>query len=373
MKSLQAPSYPSANSPLVSGYTNAQAAVGTTAAKTQNTINADNQVTPYGSLTYTPNANGSMTATENLTPAEQGLVTGQQNLAAVLQQKAQGEAANLPSTPLDLSSSAIGADIAKAYDPRLDLQWQQNYDAQQADLKNRGINEGSQAYNMAMQQFDQAKNDAYNQVAINARGEAVSEMEAQHASPYSDIASLESGSQPIMPSFNATPQAGVAAPNVAGAAAGPYTAANNAYQAQLAQQNAMMGGLAGLGGSVVGGVLGGPIGAGIGSSLGGGIGGGSGWAANNTFGGAGPGGTGGLYVGPGAYTPSDRRLKQDIKKVGKLDDGTNVYSYKYKGGGLSQLGVMAQEVEKKYPEAVADMPSGFKGVNYSELADRVAA
>jgi len=32
-----------------------------------------------------------------------------------------------------------------------------------------------------------------------------------------------------------------------------------------------------------------------------------------------------------------------------------------------QIGVMAQEVEKVIPEAVAIMPNGFKAVNYAML------
>ena len=69
---------------------------------------------------------------------------------------------------------------------------------------------------------------------------------------------------------------------------------------------------------------------------------------------------------------SDERLKTDTKKVGKLDDGTAVYTYKYKDGaapagleGKTLMGVMAQQVKNK--KAVEDDPSGFKRVNYGVL------
>lgn len=69
---------------------------------------------------------------------------------------------------------------------------------------------------------------------------------------------------------------------------------------------------------------------------------------------------------------SDERLKTDAKKVGKLDDGTPVYTYKYKDGaapegleGKTLMGVMAQQVKNK--KAVEDDPSGFKRVNYGAL------
>lgn len=61
---------------------------------------------------------------------------------------------------------------------------------------------------------------------------------------------------------------------------------------------------------------------------------------------------------------SDKRLKTDIKKVGKTDSGLPVYTYKYKGDNKTQMGVMAQEVEKKNPNAVGNV-GGFKAVNYA--------
>jgi hypothetical protein len=63
---------------------------------------------------------------------------------------------------------------------------------------------------------------------------------------------------------------------------------------------------------------------------------------------------------------SDKRLKTDIKKVGKTNDGLSVYTYKYKGDDKTQMGVMAQDVEKKNPSAVKTI-DGFKAVNYSKV------
>jgi hypothetical protein len=69
---------------------------------------------------------------------------------------------------------------------------------------------------------------------------------------------------------------------------------------------------------------------------------------------------------------SDERLKEDIAEVGKLADGQKVYSYTYKGDDTPQIGLMAQEVEKKAPEAVSVHESGFKMVNYDEATKRAA-
>lgn len=65
---------------------------------------------------------------------------------------------------------------------------------------------------------------------------------------------------------------------------------------------------------------------------------------------------------------SDRRLKTDIRPVG-VDErtGLTLYEFSYKGSSRRFVGVMADEVEKLYPEAVFEMPNGYKAVNYAAL------
>ena len=66
---------------------------------------------------------------------------------------------------------------------------------------------------------------------------------------------------------------------------------------------------------------------------------------------------------------SDIRLKENIEEVGR-DERTMLplYEFEYKGGsGKRYLGVMAQDVEKKYPQFVFTMPDGFKAVDYAGL------
>lgn len=75
----------------------------------------------------------------------------------------------------------------------------------------------------------------------------------------------------------------------------------------------------------------------------------------------------GSILGLGSLVLSDRRAKEDIKKVGKTDDGLNVYTYKYKGIPGVHMGVMAQEVQKKRPEAVGNF-GGLLAVDYSKVA-----
>jgi hypothetical protein len=66
---------------------------------------------------------------------------------------------------------------------------------------------------------------------------------------------------------------------------------------------------------------------------------------------------------------SDRRLKTDIKQVGTLDNGLPVYSYRYKAGGPTMLGVMADEVQVVRPEAYIQngIDGHYDAVDYAKL------
>jgi hypothetical protein len=70
---------------------------------------------------------------------------------------------------------------------------------------------------------------------------------------------------------------------------------------------------------------------------------------------------------PGGFF-SDKRLKEDVKEIGKTNDGQPIYSYKYKGDDRTQIGLMAQDVEKKHPEAVGLM-GGYKTVDYKKATE----
>lgn len=67
---------------------------------------------------------------------------------------------------------------------------------------------------------------------------------------------------------------------------------------------------------------------------------------------------------------SDRRLKEDIDTIGQLNDGTPVYSFKYKGKPGKHIGLMAQDVEQRRPDAVHEVyPGGPKMVDYDRASE----
>ena len=80
----------------------------------------------------------------------------------------------------------------------------------------------------------------------------------------------------------------------------------------------------------------------------------------------GGGGRGGGRGGGGRR--SDIRLKQDIVPLGRLDNGLELYRFRYKGSDrTAYVGVMAQEVQQVEPGAVWRGPDGYLRVNYDRL------
>ena len=80
-----------------------------------------------------------------------------------------------------------------------------------------------------------------------------------------------------------------------------------------------------------------------------------------------------LGTAAGAFGPallgftSDRRLKRDIFKVGRLEGGLNLYAFRYLWSAVRHIGVMADEVLRVKPEAVFVMSNGYYAVDYSRL------
>lgn len=80
----------------------------------------------------------------------------------------------------------------------------------------------------------------------------------------------------------------------------------------------------------------------------------------------------GMQYGAKVGTPgfsnifSDRRLKRNITKIGTRPDGLGIYEFEYIWGGGRQIGLMAQEVQGVYPDAVGEA-GGYLTVNYSKV------
>ena len=64
---------------------------------------------------------------------------------------------------------------------------------------------------------------------------------------------------------------------------------------------------------------------------------------------------------------SDRRAKKNIKYLSTMDNGLAVYSFDYLWGETGNIGVMADEVSDKLPEALGPVIAGFQTVRYNKI------
>ena len=65
---------------------------------------------------------------------------------------------------------------------------------------------------------------------------------------------------------------------------------------------------------------------------------------------------------------SDIRVKQDITPLAHLDNGLELYRFRYRGSDHTlYVGVMAQEVQKIDPSAVWRDRSGYLVVDYDQI------
>ena len=65
--------------------------------------------------------------------------------------------------------------------------------------------------------------------------------------------------------------------------------------------------------------------------------------------------------------PSDINLKTDIVPTGDIVNGLPIYHYSYIGSTATYQGVMAQDVQVLYPDAVVTGPMGYLMVDYDAL------
>jgi hypothetical protein len=73
------------------------------------------------------------------------------------------------------------------------------------------------------------------------------------------------------------------------------------------------------------------------------------------------------------FTLSDKRAKKNISKIGMLKDGQGIYRFQYRDGDPDEwfIGLLAQDVEKHHPEAVAES-GDVKFVNVKNATDVAA-
>lgn len=311
----------------------AQTGTNVTTALANSTLNSVDQFTPDGSITYgisgyeayTDPSSGATytvprrTQTTTLSPQQQAIKAQTDAASLNLGTIAKDQSAflrNYLNRPFDGSNEATEARLMELGRKRLDPVLSQQDEALRTRLANQGIKAGSSAYDREVNLQNQARADAYNQLLLQGRGQAFQEAQTIRNQPINEISALLSGSQVSMPQSANPYQTQIPTVDYAGLVQQDYANRVGAYNQQMAQRQNLLGGLFGLG---------------------------------------------------SAFIMSDKRTKENIKPVGKAK-GHKLYSYNYKADPQKtpQIGVMAQEVERKRPDAVTEL-GGIKHVNYGRL------
>lgn len=241
--------------------------------------NRPTQITPWGTTSWTqdPNNQDLWTQRVTLSPEQQRLFNlsqqtsqrmGEVGLAGI--ESASDLFRNRYQTPEEAALPTYGdkrQQVIDAMMSRSGRAFEQEREAAHSQLIAQGIPPGSEAYNREMRRIDEKSVDARQQAEIAAANMATQEYRTgmdraqqiiqnallERQTPLNELNAFRSGTQvqmPNMPQFSQ--QATTAGPDIFGATAatGQWDLAN--WNAQQAQQNAILSGLFGIGAAAAG-------------------------------------------------------------------------------------------------------------------------
>lgn len=289
-----------------------------------------NEVTPDGSKTFAQSGKRewldpytgksytipTFTMTQKLSPNQQAIKYQQDRADTNLSKLGadlSGQLGNKLTGNFSLNNEATESRLWELGRKRLDPMMAQQDEDLRTRLANQGIKAGSAAYDREMNNFSQSKNDAYNQLLLTGRGQAAQEALTEDNQRINQISALMSGGQVSMPQF------------MTGANVSPIATTDNAAIINQNYANQM-----------------------------------NAWQQKQASIGSALSGIGGLF------SLSDERAKEGKKKIAETKDGFGIYSYRYKGDPETRVGLMAQEVMKKKPDAVAQRHDGLFAVDYEK-------
>lgn len=312
---------------------NAQQALNENTAKYQAETNNVNQTNPYGSLTYSqtgtnPDGSPIFAANTTLNAPEQKLfdtgVATQTTMADDANALAHNLGSSLTTAP-NLNNSALVNQMQGWGTQVLQPQLNQEQSQLNSTLANQGIPQGSAAWENAQRSFSQDENMAYANLFANEEPTAYNQALQSYEAPIQTLGTLLGESQPgsVNSALTQTPQETIQPAN-------EESLVQQDYQSQLQNYQNTMSGLFSIPSALLGG-----------------------WARTG-------------------FATSDRRAKGDVVQVGELFDGTPVYRFRYRSGGPMQIGLMAQDIADRLPDAVCEGADGFLMVDYKAATDRSA-
>jgi hypothetical protein len=325
---MKSPKIPKPPDPAVTAA--AQTGSNQSTAMYQSLLNMQDQVTPYGNVTwgssgewsYTDPTTGKVvkvpkfTGTTTLTPEQQALLKQEQQFDARFNDIALRQTDRVKDTLADPFKYDVGAHEAWSSDLYDKLNNDDIASARQTmeqGLANRGLQIGTKAYDDAVRNFEYSQQKARNDFKLGSYSTGMNTALTERNQPLAEAQALMGAGQIQQPSWVTGPQTGVAGTDTAGITMAAY----NANAARAAQQGGVINALGNLGGMALGGWL------------------------------------------------SDERAK-DVGPTKGYDkqSGLPVHDWEYEGGEGEGEGPTAQEVERTYPEAVSEGPDGLLRVDW---------
>lgn len=307
-------------------------------------IQNPSEITPDGSTSMNPTGNYSwtdaytgksyniptFTRTTTLSPAQQAIKAQSDASSLNLATLASEQSAKLKgylNTPVDLSTGNVENYINDHFSDDFNKQWGQQQQDYNTQLANQGIKLGSTAFSNAQNQFSNQRSSAYDNMYGNQYNSAIQAILAERNQPINEITALTSGGQVSQPNFMGSNIGAIPTTDNAGIISNYDTQRQNAAQQDNAFTQNILGGLFGLGGSLI--------------------------------------------------KRSDDNSKIDKTRIMDLDDdGTGLWSFRYADNpdAPKQMGLMASEVERVAPEAVIDgdnYKDGYRRVHYGKAISRI--
>jgi hypothetical protein len=155
-------------------------------------------------------------------------------------------------TPLNLNNEAVESRLMELGSRRLNPVLAERRNAMDTRLRQQGLMPGTQAYDAAMRGIGEAENDAFNQLLLQGRGQAINEILTERASPLNEAAALLTGQQVQAPNFVNTPQTSVAPTDYMQAEAMRQASLNNAFNARNQSYQTQLAGMYQLGSAAIG-------------------------------------------------------------------------------------------------------------------------
>lgn len=264
--------------PDYAGAANATAAGSLEAARLAARANRVDQNTPYGTSTYTDLGNDRWRQDVQLAPEQQQMLDQQNQISIGLgdtMNQGLGYVQNMLDSPLDTSGftsvdpasvagrEQVTATLLERMQPSMDRSRQQKENA----LMIQGHNRGGEAWNATQDDLSRAENDQRMAAVLAGGGEQsrliglqdaqrrnqLAETQTLRNEPLATLNAVRTGAMPTNPQFTNVPQQQTTqGPNLLGAAQSQYGAQMNNYNANQAQNAAMMQGLFSLGGAALG-------------------------------------------------------------------------------------------------------------------------